>query len=842
MYGYFSQPLSSLEGGSTLVITNCTGNIGNGSDITNVLFGSTATTNILGQGTNWIAVVIPATNAPADVYIQALSHSAGQLVIRSINNSDASFHYLIKAIEGYPLMLGVSSANGNIKVYRKFGTNTVYTREYYSQIPSYLQLVNGTTTNRFSGNFTAVSNSMPDSGTINFVMDAGDTGVRITQVLRYVNGKNYFTKQWRIANMGATDYTDVRFLHGGDTFFANSDLACGYHNADLDMVYLKNPNAAGLMGFYGGYNSRSDRYCAGDLGLLYGGLNVYWLSNSINTNFADAGYALQWNTNSLAAGTEWTITAYEKWTDAGDVQVIAASDLSGELGASVTGVFTVVNFQTNLDTFSLSPSINQAGWTASLLGETNLTLASGASSNILVQVTIGSRTSCVVTLTAASQTLPAVTNSDSLTVSGPIIPPGTADIGVSDFVYLPVNTLALANPGTISCRVTNNGPDALVASGVGFDFYMGSNDAAMALIGSAQSDLTLAVGQEVLVVLSAAAKQGVVVPSDLSGMQTAKVTVRHLSSLYDPNLANNTTAAAGTVRVKTSGANSIGRGVNDYDGDGKSDAGLYESGVGRWYAELSGDYYGVDHWIGDIGAGWVPVAGDYDGDGLTDVAAYNRANGHWRVRYTSNGLFGECWLGGPDFAAAQCDFDGDAKTDPTVYREADGYWLGLASSRHFGFYYAFLGGAGYQAVVADYDGDGLADPAVYNQATGLWIIYPSQSIGRIMTRTFGGVGYLPASADYDGDGLVDPAVYAPSTAEWQAWLSGSLATQGYYTWWGGVFGDPNGIPVPADYDGDGKADPAVCHSDTAIWQIFRSTDIYRSAWGLFGRPGLPVLE
>ncbi|MBI2438661.1 MAG: VCBS repeat-containing protein, partial [Lentisphaerae bacterium] len=50
---------------------------------------------------------------------------------------------------------------------------------------------------------------------------------------------------------------------------------------------------------------------------------------------------------------------------------------------------------------------------------------------------------------------------------------------------------------------------------------------------------------------------------------------------------------------------------------------------------------------------------------------------------------------------------------------------------------------------------------------------------------------------------------APATAYWQVLLSSSLETTGQYTWWGGIAGNAGGVPVPADYDGDGKADLAV---------------------------------
>ena len=142
----------------------------------------------------------------------------------------------------------------------------------------------------------------------------------------------------------------------------------------------------------------------------------------------------------------------------------------------------------------------------------------------------------------------------------------------------------------------------------------------------------------------------------------------------------------------------------------------------------------------------------------------------------------------------------------------------------------------------DFNGDGRTDYSVTRNVSGLLNWYTSIN-GTSETRfvQLGLAGDVPVPEDFDGDGKDDLAV----------WRSGAAFSAGFYilqssnnTFRSEVFGQTGDNPgLVGDWDGDGKADPAVYRAGAAGAQsvfYFRGSNnnpngnITFTSWGLGG--------
>jgi hypothetical protein len=267
--------------------------------------------------------------------------------------------------------------------------------------------------------------------------------------------------------------------------------------------------------------------------------------------------------------------------------------------------------------------------------------------------------------------------------------------------------------------------------------------------------------------------------------------------------------------------------VADFNGDARTDFGVYRRTNGSWYVALAGG--------GSTGASWgttgdVPVPGDYNGDGKTDFGVYRPSTGAWYVALAGGGSTSASWGGASGDIPVPADYNGDGKTDFGVFRPSSGGWYVAFSGG--GSTSASWGASGDVPVPGDYNGDGRADFGVFRPVSGSW--YVAFAGGGSTSASWGASGDVPVPGDYNGDGKTDFGVFRPASGGWYVALAGGGSTSA--TW--GASGD---VPVPGDYNGDGKTDFGVFRPPSGNWYVaFNGGGSTSASWGASSDVPLPL--
>jgi hypothetical protein len=230
--------------------------------------------------------------------------------------------------------------------------------------------------------------------------------------------------------------------------------------------------------------------------------------------------------------------------------------------------------------------------------------------------------------------------------------------------------------------------------------------------------------------------------------------------------------------------------VGDWNGDGKTELGVYRASTGVWYL----DYNGNGAWDGcttdkcfSFGGDSTdkPVVGDWNGDGKTKIGVYRASTGYWYLDTNGQGTWDNTidqpknWGGDPTDKPVVGDWNGDGKTKIGVYRKSTGVWY------------------------LDTNGTGAWDTACSTNACISWGTDPSD---------------LPVVGDWTGDGKTKIGVYR--NGSWYLDTSGSGAWDGCTTdKCMSLGGDPTDQPVIGDWAGDGKTKIGVYRASTGYWYL-----------------------
>jgi FG-GAP-like repeat/Abnormal spindle-like microcephaly-assoc'd, ASPM-SPD-2-Hydin/FG-GAP repeat len=266
--------------------------------------------------------------------------------------------------------------------------------------------------------------------------------------------------------------------------------------------------------------------------------------------------------------------------------------------------------------------------------------------------------------------------------------------------------------------------------------------------------------------------------TDIASFNTASVTVVNPSPgggtsnvvFFETTRATSSVSLSITSELAT-GSSPLSVATGDFNGDGKLDLAVANSGSGNNVSILLGNGDGTFKPAVDYGAGSGPYSvavGDFNGDGKLDLVVANTNSNNVSILLgNGDGTFQpavDYGVGSEPRAVAVGDFNGDGKLDLAVANTGSSNVSVLLGNGDGTFQPAFDFSTGFGQIslaVGDFNGDGNLDLAVVNFGTGNVSVLLGDGDGTFEPAVNYVAGVAPVSVsvgDFNGDGKLDLAV------------------------------------------------------------------------------------
>jgi len=177
--------------------------------------------------------------------------------------------------------------------------------------------------------------------------------------------------------------------------------------------------------------------------------------------------------------------------------------------------------------------------------------------------------------------------------------------------------------------------------------------------------------------------------------------------------------------------------TGDWNGDGTTKIGVFRPSIGWWFLDYNGnglwDGCSIDRCYNFGISEDTPVTGDWNGDGKTEIGVYRKSIGWWFLDYNAEGTWSGCStdrcfnFGISEDTPVTGDWNGDGKTEIGVFRPSigwwfvdvngDGTWSGCGADGCYNF-----GISVDLPVTGDWNGDGYTEIGVYRPSIGMWFL------------------------------------------------------------------------------------------------------------------------